>query len=479
MPITSEPTRIGDTSKPTGSPSTVPSGAPSSQPTARPSARPTGQPSCEPSGQPTEQPSVQPSSKPSGQPSVQPSVQPSSKPSSQPTTQPSSEPTSLPTTAEIIVVRFPLKQPFRTTLKASAIKASPEAKFAFTKSISSNLKIRQNRITITDITDGLETTRRRLQEVGTVIFDYTVDIQVQNTITSTLADTHTATVESVTSSALQMSLETDMNLALGENVVESITPTVKEFSVEDVEVIQLRTPQSSASPTEVSVKVASKESNVQSTLITASSVAGVLLIAALVYRMRTAIKMNNVVPSLPPQQEPVLAAVVPGDVEESVPKDVEPPAGVDKEMILESDKLDEIVETPDLDMMENGLDTYQSLSSDTEEPEQQPEAPAIISVDPPNLEEMENGNQGKVVFGQLSSSSDSLWTSSSDAEGEMVLEIANEAEPQEANSFISLSSDTEDEGEVVNGEEEIEKLDDFLAELATTTEEDISSLDSL
>ena len=61
----------------------------------------------------------------------------------------------------------------------------------------------------------------------------------------------------------------------------------------------------------------------------------------------------------------------------------------------------------------------------------------------------------------------------------MVLEIPNEAEPQEANSFISLSSDTEDEGEVVNGEEEIEKLDDFLAELATTTEEDMSSSDSL
>ena len=93
---------------------------------------------------------------------------------------------------------------------------------------------------------------------------------------------------------------------------------------------------------------------------------------------------------------------------------------------------------------------------------------------------MEKGNQNKVVFGQLSSSSDSLWTLlSSDAEGEMVLEIQNETEPQEANSFISLSSDTEDEEEVVNGEDEIEKLDDFLAELATTTEEDISSSDSL
>ena len=100
----------------------------------------------------------------------------------------------------------------------------------------------------------------------------------------------------------------------------------------------------------------------------------------------------------------------------------------------------------------------------------------------PNLEEMENGNQNKVVFGQLSSSSDSLWTllsSEADDEEVPVLEEANETEAQEANSFISLSSDTEDEGEVVNGEEEIEKLDDFLAELATTTEEDISSLDSL
>ena len=57
-------------------------------------------------------------------------------------------------------------------------------------------------------------------------------------------------------------------------------------------------------------------------------------------------------------------------------------------------KLDEIVETPDLDVMENGKDAYLSLSSDTEEPEQQPQAQAI-SVDPPNLEEMENGNQSK------------------------------------------------------------------------------------
>ena len=147
-------------------------------------------------------------------------------------------------------------------------------------------------------------------------------------------------------------------------------------------------------------------------------------------------------------------------------------------MILKSDKLDEIVEAPDLDVMENGQDAYLSLSSDTEEPEQ-PESQAIISVDPPNLEEMENGNQGKVVFGQLSSSSDSLWTLfSSDDEEVPVLEEAKETEAQEANSFISLSSDTEDE-EVVNGVDEIEKLDDFLAELATTTEEDISSLDSL
>ena len=141
-------------------------------------------------------------------------------------------------------------------------------------------------------------------------------------------------------------------------------------------------------------------------------------------------------------------------------------------------KLDEIVEAPNLDAMENGQDAYQSLSSDTEEPEQLDAA--IISVDPPNLEEMENGNQSKVVFGQLSSSSDSLWTLlSSDDEEVPVLEEANKTEAQEANSFISLSSDTEDEEEVVNGEDEIEKLDDFLAELATTTEEDISSLDSL
>ena len=142
--------------------------------------------------------------------------------------------------------------------------------------------------------------------------------------------------------------------------------------------------------------------------------------------------------------------------------------------------LDEIVETPDLDVMESGQDVYLSLSSDTEEPEQQPESQAIISVDPPNLDEMENGNQSKVVFGKLSSSSDSLWTLlSSDDEEVPVLEEAKETEAQEANSFISLSSDTEDEEEVVNGEDEIEKLDDFLAELATTTEEDISSLDSL
>ena len=58
----------------------------------------------------------------------------------------------------------------------------------------------------------------------------------------------------------------------------------------------------------------------------------------------------------------------------------------------------------------------------------------------------------------------------------MVLENPNETEPQEADSFISLSSDTEDEGEIVNGE--VEKLDDFL-ELASTTEEDISSSSSL
>ena len=142
-------------------------------------------------------------------------------------------------------------------------------------------------------------------------------------------------------------------------------------------------------------------------------------------------------------------------------------------------KLDEIVETPNLDVMESGQDEYLSLSSDAEEPEQQPESQAI-SVDPPNLEEMENGNQNKVVFGQLSSSSDSLWTLfSSDDEEVPVLEEAKETEAQEANSFISPSSDTEDEEEVVNGEDEIEKLDDFLAELATTTEEDISSLDSL
>merc|ERR1711981_1493294 len=129
--------------------------------------------------------------------------------------------------------------------------------------------------------------------------------------------------------------------------------------------------------------------------------------------------------------------------------------------------------------MESGQDAYLSLTSDTEEPEQQPESQAI-SVDPPNLEEMENGNQSKVVFGQLSSSSDSLWTLlSSDEEEVPVLEEANKTEAQEANSVISLSSDTEDEEEVVNGEDEIEKLDDFLAELATTTEEDISSLDSL
>ena len=101
-------------------------------------------------------------------------------------------------------------------------------------------------------------------------------------------------------------------------------------------------------------------------------------------------------------------------------------------------------------------------------------------MDPPNLEEMENGNQSKVVFGQLSSSSDSLWTLlSSDDDEVPVLEEANKTEAQEANSFISLSSDTEDEEEVMNGEDEIEKLDDFLAELATTTEEDISSSDSL
>ena len=112
-----------------------------------------------------------------------------------------------------------------------------------------------------------------------------------------------------------------------------------------------------------------------------------------------------------------------------------------------------------------------------------------ILVDAPNLDEMENGNQNKVVFGQLSSSSssNSLWkSSSSDVEEEPILEKANETEPQEANSFISLSSDTEDEEvlngdeeEVANGEDEIEKLDDFLAELATTTEEDISSSGSL
>ena len=251
MPITSEPTRIGDTNKPTGIPSTVPSGSPSLQPTARPSAGPTGQPSSAPSGQP--------------------SGIPSSKPSSQPSSQPSSEPTSLPTTAEIIVVRFPLKQSFRTVLKASAIKASPEAKFAFTRIISSNLRIRQDRVTITDITDTLDTARRRLQEGGTVIFDYTVDIQVQNTTTRTLAATHTATVESIASAALQTSLDTDMNLVLGENVVESITPAVEEFRLEDVEVIQLRTPQPSASPTEGSPKVASKESSDQSIVITASS----------------------------------------------------------------------------------------------------------------------------------------------------------------------------------------------------------------
>ena len=97
----------------------------------------------------------------------------------------------------------------------------------------------------------------------------------------------------------------------------------------------------------------------------------------------------------------------------------------------------------------------------------------------PNLEEMENGNQSKIVFGQLSSSSDSLWTLLSSDDEVPVLEEANETEAQIANSVISLSSDTEDEEEVVNGEDEIEKLDDFLAELATTTEEDISSLDSL
>ena len=153
---------------------------------------------------------------------------------------------------------------------------------------------------------------------------------------------------------------------------------------------------------------------------------------------------------------------------------------------MESDKLDEIDETPDLDVLENGLDAYLSLSSDTEEPEQQPVAPAISMVTP-NLEEMENGNQGKIVFGQLSSSSDSLWTLlSSDDEEVPVLEEAKETEAQEASSFISLSSDTGDEEvlngdeeEVANGEDEIEKLDDFLAELATTTEEDISSSDSL
>ena len=78
----------------------------------------------------------------------------------------------------------------------------------------------------------------------------------------------------------------------------------------------------------------------------------------------------------------------------------------------------------------------------------------------------------------LSSSSESLWISNSDATGEMVLEIPNETEPQEAKSLISLSSDTEDE-EVLNGEDEVEKLDDFLAELASTTEEDISSSASL
>jgi hypothetical protein len=269
-----------------------------------------------------------------------------------------------------------------------------------------------------------------------------------------------------------------MNLVFGENIVESITPTVEEFRLEDVEVIQLRTPQPSASPTEGSPKVASKESSDQSTVITASSIVGVLLIAAVVYRMREVKMVNSVVPSLPPQQEPVLAAVVPGVVEESIPKEEEPPAAdVDKEMILEPDKKDEIVETPDLDMMESGQDGYISLSSDTEEQEQQPEAQAI-SADPPNLEEMESGNQNKVVFGQISSSSDSLWTSSSDAKEEMVLEIPNETEPQEAKSLISLSSDTEDK-EVLNGEDEAEKLDDFLAELASTTEEDISSSASL
>ena len=129
-PVTSRPTKDGETNAPTHAPTPRPTAPPTGQPSSFPTS-PSGEPSGQPSGQPSSQPSS-PSGEPSNQPSVSPSTQPSASPSGEPTRQPSSEPSSQPTS---VPSAQPSSQPTQPTGEPSTQPSSqPTAEPSITPS---------------------------------------------------------------------------------------------------------------------------------------------------------------------------------------------------------------------------------------------------------------------------------------------------------------------------------------------------------
>ena len=342
-----------------------------------------------------------------------------------------------------------------------------------------------------------------------------MELQVQNTASHTLAAAHRDTVNVVASSTVQASLNVDMNSVLGENSVESLAPVVSDFRLEDIDVVYLRTLQPTPAPSKA--VVSTEESSDSTAVISASSTATVLLIVLVVtYRMRVAQnnKANSVAPTSAsaPGEEVSLAAVVPSSIEDPYPEeeaaedevdqaeeieegiDEQKPVGIGKEWIRDTDldsNLEDLVKIHNMDDLENGQKavqlsssaSYLSLSSDTVGEMDR------NNIDQPNLDVMENGYQktNKIVFGQLSSSSDSLWTLNSDSVEEPIHAPVEGRVPnlQRDYSVLTSSSETMDASEgsevlnvVIDGNE-TSKLDYFLAELATTTDEDISCSDSV